>query len=118
MTGRIVFAVVFVVAGCLHLLVPQFYMRIMPPYLPYPLALVYVSGVCEVLCGLGVLSVATRHAAGWGTVALLVAVLPANIFMVTHPETFPTIPAWALWLRLPLQLPLIWWAWTFTRGPA
>ncbi len=115
MAGRIIFAVVFAVAGSLHLIVPGVYLRIMPPYLPWSLGLIYISGVCEILCGAGVLLPSTRRAAGWGTVALLITVLPANIFMATHAGNFPTIPAWALWFRLPLQLPLIWWAWTFTR---
>jgi uncharacterized membrane protein len=35
--------------------------------------------------------------------------------MVTDPERFPGIPLWAAWLRLPLQLPLIYWAWLYTR---
>jgi uncharacterized membrane protein len=56
-----------------------------------------------------------RKVAAWGLVALLIAVMPANIYMVTDHEKFATIPLWALWLRLPLQLPLMWWAWLYSR---
>jgi uncharacterized membrane protein len=56
-----------------------------------------------------------RRLAAWGLVALLIAVFPANLHMAFHPSSFPNVPVWALWLRLPLQLPLIWWAWLYTR---
>jgi uncharacterized membrane protein len=76
---------------------------------------VLISGAAEIAGGLGVLFPPTRRAAAWGLVLLLVAVWPANLWMAQHPERFPGIPMWALWLRLPLQLPLIWWAWRYTR---
>ena len=90
----------------------------MPPYLPRPLALVYVSGVFEVLGGVGVLLPRYRKAAGWGLIALLVAVFPANLYMVTASELFTPqgIPLWALWARLPLQLVLIAWVYWVTQG--
>jgi uncharacterized membrane protein len=114
--GRIVLVVLFLVSGAVHFAVPQFYVRIMPPYLPWHLQLVYLSGLCEMLGGLGLLVPATRHAAAWGLVALLIAVFPANLYMVTDHVRFATVPLWAAWLRLPLQLPLIWWAWLYTRN--
>ena len=119
--GRIILAVMFLVAGLLHFTVPQFYVAIVPPYLPAHLQLVYISGFFEMLGGLGLLfpaemlSVSVRRIAAWGLVALLIAVMPANIYMVTDHEKFASIPLWALWLRLPLQLPMIWWAWLYSR---
>ena len=74
-----------------------------------------ISGACEILGGVGLLIPALRRPAAWGLVALLIAVLPANLQMATHPRQWPNIPAWALWARLPLQLPLIWWAWLYAR---
>jgi uncharacterized membrane protein len=53
------------------------------------------------------------RAASWGIVVLLVAVWPANLWMVQHPELFPRVPLWVAWVRLPLQVPLIWWAWRY-----
>ncbi len=112
---RWLLAVFFVAAGVNHFRLPELYLRIMPPYLPQPLALVYLSGVAEILGGLGVLFPRTRWLAGWGLMALLVAVFPANIYMLT--SGFPGIPAWVLWLRLPFQLVFLAWVyWTCLRG--
>ena len=107
----------FVVAGAGHFLRPGLYEGIVPPYLPAPRALVYLSGAFEVLGGLGVLPRATRSFSGWGLVALLVAVFPANLHMALQPEPFVAkgIPAWALYARLPFQLVLIAWAYGATR---
>jgi uncharacterized membrane protein len=122
MAVRIVLAILFIAAGALHFLIPQFYVAIVPPYLPAPLALVYISGFFEILGGIGLLAPANfngipaRSIAAWGLVGLLIAVMPANIYMVTEHAQFASIPLWALWLRLPLQLPLIWWAWLYTRN--
>jgi uncharacterized membrane protein len=117
MIGRILLAVLFLVAGSLHFLAPQVYLRIVPPSLPAPLAIVYISGIAEILGGFGLLFPATRQAAAWGLVALLIAVLPANIYMAIAHLTAPGIMghSWAQWLRIPLQAPLIYWAWIYTR---
>jgi uncharacterized membrane protein len=105
----------FVFSGVSHFTNPDFFVSIMPPYLPAHLALVYLSGVFEILGGLGVLLPATRHQAGWGLIALLFAVYPANVHMALNPEPFVAqgTPLWALYLRLPLQfvfMALVWWA--------
>ena len=113
--GRFVLASVFIVAGMLHFVYTPAYLRLMPSYLPDPLLLVRISGVCETLGGLGLLFPATQRLAAWGLIALLIAVFPANLTMVTDPARFPSIPHWAAWARLPLQLPMIWWAWLYTR---
>jgi len=104
-------------AGALHLLITPRYVAIMPPYLPAPRILVLISGTAEIAGGLGILLpiAAVQRAAAWGLIALLIAVMPANINMVTNHVDFPAIPLWAVWLRLPLQLPLIYWAWRYTR---
>lgn len=77
--ARVAAALGFVVAGLLHLVMPETYLRLMPPYIPAPLAMVYVSGLFEILGGLGLLVPRTRRAAAWGLAALLLAVFPANI---------------------------------------
>lgn len=109
----VVTAVVFVIAGVLHFVMPRFYMAIMPSYLPRPLLLVYVSGVFEALGGLGLLLPATRTAAAIGLVLLLVAVFPANVEMLRLAQARGASPGFqvGLWLRLPLQAVLIWWVW-------
>lgn len=101
-------AVFFIIAGSMHLLMPAPYLKIMPPWIPWHLALVYISGAAEIAGGMGLLIPNLRRAAAWGLVALLVAVFPANIYMAT--EHIPqTSPAWILWARLPLQPLMIWW---------
>jgi uncharacterized membrane protein len=104
----------FTVAGTLHFTHTRVYERIMPPYVPRHRDAVLVSGVAEVAGGLGVLVPATRPAARWGLLALLVAVFPANVQMALEPEKFSGIPAWALWLRLPLQGVFGWLVWRAT----
>jgi uncharacterized membrane protein len=105
----------FILAGLNHFRVPAFYVAIMPPYLPWHLELVYISGVCEVLLGLIVLIPRYTVAAAWGLIALLIAVFPANIHMALHAEMYPRFTPAVLWARLPLQGLLIAWAYWFTR---
>lgn len=108
--SRTVAAVFFVVAGTFHFLKPEFYTQIVPPYFPAPLALVLISGGAEIAGGVGLLIPSVRLAAGWGLIALLLAVFPANIYMALHPEQFQTAP-WILWARLPFQGVFIGWVW-------
>jgi uncharacterized membrane protein len=103
-------AALFVGAGLLHFVHPAPYLRIMPPALPAPRLLVALSGAAEVAGGLGLLLPATRRAAAWGLVALLLAVFPANVYMLQMHEVLH-LPAWALWARLPLQPLLMWGVW-------
>ena len=94
------------------------YLNAMPPYLPYPRTLVYISGICEVAGGGGVLlPPPVRRWAGWGLIALLVAVFPANVHMALHHGSIPglNVAPLLLWLRLPLQLVLIAWV-AFATG--
>ena len=114
----LILAVVFVLAGVNHFLSPDVYIAIMPPYLPAPRAVVYLSGFFEILGGLAVLPRTTRAAAGWGLVLLLLAVFPANVHMALHPEQFPVAPVWTLYARLPLQFVLMAWAYRATRSDA
>ncbi|MBA2734276.1 MAG: DoxX family membrane protein [Acidobacteria bacterium] len=110
---RFLLSLFFVIAGAMHFLSPQAYMQIMPPFLPSPLFLIYLSGVCEIAGGIGVLLPRSRRIAGYGLIALLIAVFPANIYMaVNHLGVSGTpLPDWLLWLRLPLQAVLILWVW-------
>ena len=108
--SRYLLALLFVAAGTWHFVHPETYLRIMPPALPQPRLLVYLSGAAELAGGLGLLLPATRRLAGWGLLALLVAVFPANIYMALIHEQLG-IPGWVVWGRLPLQLPLAWWVW-------
>lgn len=101
----------FVLAGAMHFIAPKTYARIVPPYLPAPTALVYLSGIAEAGGGIGLILPTTRRRAAWWLVATLVAIFPANIHMAAHPDRFPQVPggATALRLRLPFQAVFIAW---------
>ncbi len=114
--GRAALGGFMVLAGVNHFLNPKLYLRIMPLYLPWHEALVAISGVGEIALGLLVFVPRYRRVAGWGLMALLVAVFPANLHMALNPQRFAFIPEWALWLRLPLQAVLIAWADWCTRS--
>ncbi len=110
-----VMAVLYVAAGINHFIHPAAYIKIIPPWLSFPQALVIVSGVIEILFGLLLLPGRTRPVAAWGIIALLVAVFPANIQAMLNylHENNPRL--WIAILRLPLQFVLIWWAYLFTK---
>lgn len=114
---RVLASLLFVVAGTRHLTNPSFFRQIVPPGFPSPSVLVAISGICEIAGGLGLLIRPLRRAAGWGLVALLIAVFPANIYMVLNPNCVPGFhpPLWLLWARLPLQGVLIGWVWYVSR---
>jgi uncharacterized membrane protein len=101
---RWLLGVFFVLAGLNHFREPSVYMGMMPPWLPSPAALIALSGACEVLGGIGILVPRTRRAAGWGLIALLAAVFPANLHvaLMGRMPGFGFSPA-MLWLRLPFQ---------------
>jgi uncharacterized membrane protein len=105
----------FALAGINHFLNAPFYLKIMPPVLPAPLFLVYLSGFFEIALGVLLLVPKFTRLAAWGLIALLIAVFPANIYMAQHPELFPEISPAALYLRLPLQLVLIGWAYHYAK---
>lgn len=104
-------ALVFATSGVLHLVKPQPFVSIMPSWLPAPLTLVLISGVCEIAGAGGILLPATRAAAGWGLIALLVAVFPANIQMLLNARAAHASALWTAGLlaRLPLQALFIIW---------
>ena len=106
----------FVIAGVLHFVKPEPYEAIMPPQLPYPRELIYVSGVAEIFGGLGVLSPRLRPWAGLWLIGLLVAVFPANVHHAIAADDIPGNPVSrpALIARLPLQALLIAWVWKTT----
>jgi uncharacterized membrane protein len=114
---RVLLAAFFIVAGVTHFTNRDFFTAIVPPYLPWPVTLVYVSGVAEIVLGMMLLVPATSRLAAWGLIALLIAVFPANIHMAMNPQLYPDTPLAALLIRLPLQGVMIALAYWFTRAP-
>jgi uncharacterized membrane protein len=115
---RVLLAVVMVLAGVAHFTsMTEAYVAIMPQYLPLHLELVYLTGVLEILGGIGLLLPATRRHAGNGLIALLLLMLLANINQAVHGLQPPGLemPPTMLWVRLPLQLVFVAWAWWVSR---
>jgi uncharacterized membrane protein len=114
-------ALFMVVAGVMHFVAPRFYEQIVPPPLPAT-TVVVLSGLAEIALGVGLAFEPTRRAAAWGTVALLVAVFPANVYLAISSVELVGLPAWmpqpstaARYGRLPVQLVFLAWAWLVTR---
>ena len=111
--ARLLLALIFVAAGVMHWRAPDTYLKIMPSYLPFPLALIYLSGVAQIAGGVGVLPRTTRKWAAYGLIALLIAIFPANISMALNgtQQVGIDVPHWMWWARLPFQAVFIWWVW-------
>lgn len=112
--SKFVLAIFMIGAGTMHFVNPAFFLKIMPPYLPLHEELVLVSGVCEALLGILLLVPKWSRRAAWGTIALLIAVFPANLHVYQHQELI-TAPPLVHLLRLPLQGVFILWAYWHTR---
>ncbi len=118
--GRLAFAALFIAAGVAHFRITDRFAKVVPPYIPHPRAMVWLSGIAEITLGALLLVPATSRLAAWGLVALLIAVFPANIYIYQHQELLPVpagVPNPGLWhlLRLPMQGLLILWAYAYTR---
>ena len=105
----------YLVAGVLHFVFPATYVSIMPRWLPWHYGLVYMSGLCEIVCAVLLIIPATRHTGAWLTIALLIAVFPANIQMAVNYYKGQNPYLWVAIVRLPLQFLLICWVWLYTK---
>ncbi len=104
-----VLAAIFLVSGLTHLVRPSFYDALIPPFMPVPGAIIAVSGVAEIACAIALIR--RVRWAGPASAVLLVAVFPGNVWFAAATSAASGSPPWltaAAWLRLPLQLPLIW----------
>jgi uncharacterized membrane protein len=122
-TFRPVLSALMVAVGVAHFANAEFFVSIMPDWVPLHRFMVYLSGAIEIGLGLALSYAPTQTRAAWGLIALYVAVFPANVHMALNPDLpLAGLPAWlppptplSLWLRLPFQGLFIWWAWLYTR---
>jgi uncharacterized membrane protein len=107
----------FIFIGITHFLMPEKYLEMMPPPVPAPLAMVYISGFFEVLGGIGLIVPWTKRWATFGLIALLLAVFPANIYVALNNVQLGGFMSHSVyqWLRLPLQFALIGWVWLVSK---
>lgn len=116
-TGLAIVFAWFFVGGIGHFTATDFFVAIVPPWVPFPLWVVYLSGVIEIALALLIVWPKTRPMAGWGLVALTIAVTPANVHMYMNPDQFPDASQSVYLIRLIVQvflIALIWWS---TRAP-
>ena len=106
----------FMGGGVMHFITPELFLAIMPPAVPYPEAVVAISGVFEILGALGLLLQRTRRMAGIGLFVLTLAVSPANIYMSLNPELFPDVSELALTIRLLIQVMLLACIWISSKS--
>ena len=106
-------ALLYITAGLFHFVRPKIYLRIMPPYIPKPDLMVFLSGLAEVALGAALLISITKDLALWGIIAMLVAFLPVHLHMLKGGKAGAGLPQWVLILRLPLQFLLMYWAFVY-----
>ncbi len=105
----------YIFAGLLHFVFPRAYLRIMPKYLPYPKKLVYWSGVAEVVLGSALFWPKTKNPAIYGIILMLAVFLSVHFYMLSGKEASAGVPKWILWLRVPLQFGLMYWAYGYLQ---
>ncbi len=111
--SKYIMATLYILAGANHFVNPRFYYKIIPPFFKNKPLINQLSGAVEILLGI-LLFTSYSSWAAWGIIALLIAVFPANIYHLQQKGAGMKVPVWALWIRLPMQFLLIYWAYVFT----
>lgn len=106
-------AAMYIIAGCMHFIKPKAYLAIMPAYFPAPRAMVFLSGIAEIVLGIALCFQATKNLAIYGIIIMLLLFMTVHIDMLTNPRIKGKVPMWFIWLRLPLQFGLIYWAYFY-----
>ena len=122
---RVILAAFYLLAGIVHIRAPGGFLKIVPPFVPWPETVVFLTGLCEIAGAVGLFIPALRKAAGWGLVAYAVCVFPANIYQAIYMIPVPPLPNswWYHGPRMVLQPIIIWWtlyashitSWPFQR---
>ena len=107
-------AFIYLIAGLNHFRNPKLYLKIIPPYFPNPKAINTISGLAEVILAILLCIPLLSGCAACGIIALLIAVFPTHLYMFYDKKAGMNLPKWVLFLRMPLQLMLIFWAYQYT----
>lgn len=108
-----IMAAIYIFAGLMHFVKPRMYMRIMPPYLPNHRILVYLSGIAEIILGIGLCIPILKTISIYGIVLMLIVFLTVHFYMLNEPKASAGLPRWGLIIRIPLQFALMYWAWIY-----
>ena len=103
-------AFMYIILGFFHFIKPKPYLHIMPPYIPFPKSMVFLSGLAEIILGIGLLFSFTKTFSIYGITLMLTIFFTVHIYMLQSKEASKGVPEWFLWLRFPIQFLLIWWA--------
>ena len=116
--SRVLISLIFIFIGILHFKMTEKFVLIVPPIIPYAKEVVYISGIFEILGGVGILIPKLKRQAAFGLILLLIIVFPANIYMALYNIQLGGILNNSIlqWLRLPLQAVFIWWVYWCVRS--
>ena len=117
MIGRSIVFVWFFLGGIGHFLFTKIFVSVVPPYVPFPLEIVYFTGVCEIAGAFALLYKPLRRTAGLCLIALAICVTPVHIQMLIEAEKYKALGPVVLWVRLLMQPILIWIIWNVTNPP-
>ena len=106
---------IYIFAGIMHFIKPKVYLRIMPRYLPFHKPLVLLSGVAEILLGVGLFFKETKNLSVYGIIAMLALFLLVHFYMLSSEKASAGFPKWLLLLRLPIQFALMYWAFMYLK---
>jgi len=106
---------IYIFAGIMHFIKPKVYLRIMPRYLPFHKPLVLLSGVAEILLGVGLFFKETKNLSVYGIIAMLTVFLLVHFYMLSSEKASAGFPKWLLLLRLPIQFALMYWAFMYLK---
>ena len=106
-------AAMYIFAGLMHFIKPRAYLRIMPSYLPNHRAMVFWSGVAEVVLGAGLCFPVTKNIAIYGIILMLTVFFLVHFYMLSGEKATAGMPKWILILRIPMQFGLIYWAYWY-----
>ena len=109
----ILMASIYILAGLAHWVYPKVYLPIIPAWIPYKPAIVWVSGLIEIVLGTALFYPPISQAALYGLMGMLVLFLPVHTYMLANAQRYRKIPYWLLWARIPIQGLLIYWAYSY-----
>jgi|TARA_R110002051_G_scaffold101478_1_gene172299 uncharacterized membrane protein len=106
---------IYIIAGIMHFIKPKVYLRIMPRYLPYHKPLVLLSGLAEIVLGMGLFFRTTKNLSIYGIIAMLILFLLVHFYMLSSEKASAGLPKWLLLIRLPIQFILMYWAFIYLK---
>lgn len=106
---------IYIIAGVYHFINPKIYLKIMPKYIPYHYPLIYLSGFFEIVLGISVCVPSLKNISIYGIIFMLIIFLLVHLNMLVNKKASLGIPKWILFLRIPIQFGLIYWAYWYLK---